>query len=382
MPKEFMYKTIAEELKRQILQNAYSPGSKLPSELALAEKYNVSRITSRKSIDLLTEQNLVKRVQGSGTYVVDVLPDSPSNGTNKPLVSLLLPFDNENGTLIDFIHSVTESLNSRGFFVSIHNSEWDFEKEHKLLKNIFTSNIDGMIFFPISSRKNLDVICEMVAAKAPFVVVDSCYANLPVHCVSSNNLEGTRQITNHILEKGHRNIAFFSYEYLDFNTTIRDRYLGFCKAHSDMNLKVNERINVIGFRDNVLNEQPQFKIKLSSGVSNRTYKNELIKCLKRMIQLKVTAIVAEHDALAIDIMMVAEEIGIRIPEDISVVGFDDIPLVSRMHIPLTTVKQDFNAMGIMASNLLVDFIRTRKIASPNIQLVDTHPVFRDSIIER
>lgn len=374
-----MYVVIAEDLKQDLYRKVYAPGQRLPSELELADKYHVSRITSRKAIDLLFEQGLVRRVQGSGTYVADSLPNSLVAGSGRgPLVSVVLPFENANATLLEFIQSITVYLNQHGFFVGIHNSEWSIAKERNLLVNSMSGGVDGLILFPISSRRNLDIVCQMAASGFPFVSADTSYYNLPVNCVSSDNIEGGRAVTRHMIESGHRNLAFLSYEYLDFNTSIKDRYLGFCLAHADMGIPLHPANNVIGFRDRI-EDNPQFKMHLSSGGDNRQYRNELARILKQLISLGVTAVLAEHDTLAIDLMLTCRENQVSVPDDLSIAGFDDIPMLQRAGIPLTTVHQDFGALGQTAASLLVDIIRTKTNPDPYLRYLPTRLVVRGSV---
>ena len=379
MAKEHLYEQIADEIRTGIIQNKYIPGQQLPSELVLAKNYSVSRITSRKAIDLLVEQNLVRRARGSGTFVVDTLPSVALNNSRDPLISFILPFDNSSGTLIELIDALSEDLSKQGFFVSIHNSHWDYSKERELLLNILDSNVDGLVLFPISSRRNLDVICQLSVSTLPFVVLDTCYDNLSVNCVSSNNIAGAEEVTKYMIKQGHKKMAFISYDYLDFNTTLRDRYLGFCKAHRELNIPLNPENNFIGFRDKLADDQPQFKTHLSLGKGNEVYRKELVRILYQILQSGITAVLAEHDTLALDLMLAAKENSIKIPEAISIAGFDDIPILSRLGISLTTVHQDFKAIALEASSILVRIIRTRKRPIPYFRILDTHLVERDSV---
>ncbi len=199
---------------------------------------------------------------------------------------------------------------------------------------------------------------EAIARTAPLVTIGGAYRpDLGCPTVMPDNRGGTETLLRHLLEHGHRHIAFVGY--LE-NPDIRERYEGYQNALTRHGIPLDPRL-------------------VCPCPMDGLGKHEGQEAAKRLIGLGLpcTAIVAGTDMLAIGAMEALNAAGLRVPEDVAVVGFDDLYIAQYTTPGLTTVRQPFEALGRSACRLLFD-----QIAGSPVQLgvtyVSTVPVIRRS----
>ena len=162
---------------------------------------------------------------------------------------------------------------------------------------------------------------------------------------------------NYLIKCGHKHIAFLTYDY--DNTTILDRKKGYIKALEDNGIPVDENLIIAS------------KFKPNCGYHMT---QELLEKAPY-----ITAIFAYNDQLALGVYLYLQKKGLRIPEDISVIGYDNTELATLLNPSLTTVGQPRKEMGISAAELLVKRIREQKSIIPQTILLPTTLIVRDSV---
>lgn len=211
--------------------------------------------------------------------------------------------------------------------------------------------LDGVVVS--SAPLNDPVFSFLSEGGTPFVVIGRC-AYEPVHYVDVDNVNGARMAVEHLLRLGHERIATITGP---LNMCAgEDRLKGYRQALSARGIAVDE--NLIAEGD--FTEQ--------GGQM----------AMRRLLPYRPTAVFAASDMMAIGAIKVIRDAGLRVPEDIAVVGFDDIPLASMVEPPLTTIRQPIEQTGEIAAKLLIDLIENSAGTLTHRVVLPTELVIRAS----
>jgi LacI family transcriptional regulator, galactose operon repressor len=219
--------------------------------------------------------------------------------------------------------------------------------EENYVKTFLEHRVDGLLF----TSTHLDsTIGELLGKQdVTFVLLNRRFRSLSTNYVGVDNVGGMRAATDHLIKLGHRRIGFvggFSY-----SSSAQDRFKGYLSALEAHGIESQAGLFVEGDYD------------LDSG---HKAANQL---LSLPTESRPTAICAANDLLALGIIDYAINDGLRIPDDLSITGFDDIPLARIAPIGLTTVRQPLRELGCAAARLLVDRIeRSNSDKQTNIVL--------------
>lgn len=331
-----LYQHIATALKAKIESGELKIGEQLPTEAEISKEYNVSRITSKRALTELENANLIYRIQGKGSFVNSVLPAARSSDKASKEILLILPFTHNPG-LGDYEKGVNEYLAGTEYTLNIQSNT--IVDQGKRLQAALQSSYSGVIFYPVNSTSNLGVLYEYHLSQFPLVIMDKCIEGIPFLSVGSNNFDGAYQATKHLIENNHKKIAFISS--LKFSSSIRERYLGYLKALFDYHLM-----------DHSVNEVTE-RYLTDDDKKGRAY---YLRFIQTIMDQGITGVVSENDIIALEMIQIAKEQGLSVPEDFSIVGFDNIQLANFVEPKLTTISQDFVRVGYLAAQSLVQLI--------------------------
>ncbi len=341
-----LYSIIYDHLRDEILRQHYAPGARLPTEVELAKDFGVSRITSKRAMEELERDGYIYRQRGRGSFVRELhtvlppdfaLPRGRSAGRAVPIV---LP--SEGHGMFGYVQGAAEILNRAGYFLSIQTTNGTAPAERVLLCQLLTSDAKIILYYPIDDR-NLDILLALHFSKHSIITIDKRLDGLPTTSVVSDNVGGGRMVTDTLLSRGHRRIAFVSSVELEAVSSVRERFIGYCSALQKKDIRVDPDIVVLDF------------IGTDDSRSRWVDPRNL---LGRLIAGGVTAIQAEHDLIARDLLRYATELGIEVPRDLSIVGFDNTDASQHLSVPLTTVEQNFHEIGRRAAEVAVRFLET------------------------
>ncbi|RKM61354.1 LacI family transcriptional regulator [Butyrivibrio sp. CB08] len=247
------------------------------------------------------------------------------------------------------IGGVEETIRKAGYFMMLYISSDTAE----IMRHVSTWNVDGLILFGMLDDDGIRVSEKY---KKPIVCIDTYSLEGLKHFtnVGLDDEQGTYEIVNHLIANGHRKIAFLS-----DNTKGVDlaRLTGYKKALEDAGIKYKE----------------------SNFLKIRPRSDEIEESLKEICERskEFTAIVCVSDLYAVTLMAALQDRGISVPDDISIVGFDD-NMLGQLHRPaLTTVHQDVKVKGITAADTLLKQLKGEK--TPNQIKLPTHLVVRDTV---
>jgi len=215
------------------------------------------------------------------------------------------------------------------------------------------SSIDGAMFMDIYGCEEL--LDRAIDERIPAVVVNHYLEDLPVNCVAIDNRTGAEQVVDYLTRLGHREIATITG---DLKTQAGlDRLDGFVKAMKARQLPMKEGYIQVG----------------DFGLPSARKAAEVLLKLKE----PPTAIFVASDDMALETINTVVGKGVRVPEELSVIGFDDNPIAAQARIPLTTVRQALDEMGRVAMQILVQQIQGKK-KSPTKLLLPTQLIERQS----
>ncbi len=233
------------------------------------------------------------------------------------------------------------------------NVREEAERQH-ILQMIAQRRVDGFIFTPPCDN-DLMLLQELARAKIPFVRLSPHDRHLPYPHVRVQDYEGAVAMTKHLIELGHTRIGFI---------------MG-TEDHSAS----HERLR--GFRDTLKKHKIKFDSKLVCQ-GDWTF-GAGITCARELLAHtpRPTAIFASNDDMAAGVLYTAHQLGIRVPKQLTVTGFDDVPLAQQIWPALTTVHQPILHFGQMATELLVNLIKGNPVKTVHYDL-PTELVTRDS----
>ena len=248
-------------------------------------------------------------------------------------LALILP-DITNPFYPEIARGVEERASMAGYNTFLCNTNYDLSKEESYLLNLLEKRVDGIILAPVSSQSNL--FEQRKHMPVPFVYLGNTPERTNHSFVITDNVRGGYLATRTLIEKGYRRIGFISGK--DEESPVGGRFTGFMEAMVRYNIEVNDDYTRLG------------NWRLKSGY----------EIIKQMIDSGVypEAVVAGNDILAMGILQGIKEKGLRVPGDIAVIGFDDIPHASWPAINLSTIRQPKSRMGKSAVEILLDQLQT------------------------
>ena len=378
------YMAIYKELKEKIRAGEYRQDQKLPTEAELGSAFRVSRVTSRKALELLVRDGLIYRRQGAGSFVANAASRLGEGTLHGRMVTMLLPFSASQGRAMDLLRGASDYLTSHGYYLNVQICEHDLTRERDMLKSIFAAPVSGVLYYPISDVANVQVIYTHHLKGCRMVTIDKQIANLSIPAVMSDNGKGSYEAVQYLIARGHTRIGYVSDIGIDEAVSVRDRYLGYCRALFDAGIAHSETdVSMINIKT-ALSAFPEFFKTPDADSGDSTFFTDFYKkILSRLLDAAgpVTAIHAVNDYVALHILAAARSLGVKIPEQLSIIGFDDIELAAQVDPPLTTVRQDFYAIGHESARILLER-QGASAAGPIVRTISTKLVERKSVAVR
>jgi LacI family transcriptional regulator len=249
-----------------------------------------------------------------------------------------------------------ERIASRaGFHVIFGNSENSLAYEREYIAAMLRQRIEGMLIVPVddASRPHLQ---SLERHHTPFVLIDRTVSGLECDVVQGDSVGGARRLVDHLISLGHRRIAMLA-EGVSVSTS-RDRRRGYQEALAAANIEVDPRLLI------------ETTVDLPGGYQG------MHKLLD--LELRPTAVFAINNLTAVGAMKAIRERGMRVPEDIALVAFDDIEHVASMWPFLTVIPQPAETIGAIAAQLLLERIAGRGSEQPRVVILPSDPIVRES----
>jgi LacI family transcriptional regulator len=229
------------------------------------------------------------------------------------------------------LHSLHDTLDLAGYRVVLFAERTDMGAGREHLSQLLDRSLDGIVF----TTATLDFDAHELARRGvPFVLMIRSVDDVPADVVVCDNVDGARQAAKVLLAAGHRRIAMISGP---ANTsTARDRMRGFRAALEEAGCPLSDELLLTGSY---------------SHQSGHQRARELMA-----LPSPPTAVFCGNDVIAFGVLDAARRLGLRVPGDVSVVGFDDIPMAEWQAFDLTTIRQPFVEMAHTAANMVLERI--------------------------
>lgn len=291
---------------------------------------------------------------------LDYQPDAVARSLRRKetrTIGLIVP-DNSNSFFAEVARGIEDVGFEQGYSVILCNSDWNLEKELTYLDTLMAKRVDGIVF--IAATTQVEHVKSLVENGTPVVVAERKMPEIEVDSVLVDNFQGGYEATKHLLDLGHRRIGCISGPW-DL-TPSAERVAGYKLALNRHELQADEDLIV---RGDYLFESGEMAV-------------------RRFLELSAppTAIFACNDLMAIGAMKAILEQGLRVPEDISIVGFDDIALASYLNPPLTTIAQPKYELGRMAAQLVIQRITSSGSREKREIVLESRLVVRGSTLRR
>lgn len=335
--KKAKYDLVKDFLLAEMTQQRIPLGGRLPSEAELMKRLSVSRTTVRQALADLTMEGLVERRQGSGTYRSE--PARTRRGTERSML-VGVWFNRPKGPLYGPMAAGIRDELAAWDYHAVFEGGAETGAQRRGIDSLVRKELDGFIVSPSSDPADAhDPILEILRRELPLVVIDKRVDRCPVDLVCTNNVLGAEMLMRRLLELGHRRIGFIGTQGV---STVDDRFRGY--------RLIMERAGV-ALQENWI----EIKAEVYADYGRRA----TLRLLSRPPGERVTAIFCANDPIAETAATTAREIGLKVPEDLSVVGFDDAGFDSDETPWLTTYAQPKYRIGQQAAYLLM-----RKLQEP------------------
>ncbi|MDL4839020.1 GntR family transcriptional regulator [Aquibacillus rhizosphaerae] len=339
---ETKYNIVKQAIKSKILDGSFQPHQKISSESELMKQFEVSRHTVRLAIGDLVNQGWLYREQGAGTFCADrSKEENKANGMPQKNIAIITTHISDY-IFPSIIRGAESYLSEQGYHVSLFSTNNDHDNEKRFLEKILTQHFDGVIIEPTKSaltNPNINYYLNLERQNIPYIMINAYYDELEPLSIVLDDEKGGYLQTEHLIKLGHENIiGFFKSD--DIQGTKRMK--GYLKAHRAYNIPINPN-NIVTYKSTEKATRPI---------------QELSSYLDKSNVNKPTAMVCYNDELAIKLLDVLRDKNMQVPDDISVVGFDDSFLAKVSEVKLTTVEHPQSEMGKMAGKVILDLINT------------------------
>jgi LacI family transcriptional regulator len=321
----------------------------------------IKQVASRAKVSVATVSRVLNHNNGGKEHLrkavqdaiqdldYDYSPPAVSHGTERYRIGLVVP------TVLNPFHAlllkgISSAALVRQADLMLLTSEDDPETEKQHLKRALDGDVRGLIYIPFSPEID-PLTIDLIERKYPLVFLDRVLDRDDICIVSSDNEEGAYQAVTYLLNLGHREIVYIAGP--PHLSTSGARFQGFARGMREHGLPVRDELVLAG--------DTSFE---TAHAAMQKFLGSARGC---------TAIFASNDLMAFGAWAAAEEAGLRVPADLSVIGYDEIPFSA--YRSLTTIGQPSFEMGRNALTLLIDLIegRTRP---------PQHVLLRDSLVIR
>ncbi len=247
------------------------------------------------------------------------------------------------------VHTVQKISQQAGFDTFVAITEEDIDKERAAINNMLAKRVDGLIISPVM-QANYDLL-QYAESTIPVVLIERCVPGM--ECIVTNNLDTSFRATRHLIEHGRRRIALITMK--SFGTNTRERIDGYLRAVREADLFDEALIRETDFAGSTATE---------------------VAC-ELLGSATVDAVFATSQSISLGAFVAIKQMGKRIPDDVALFGYDDVPWMEAVSPALSTARQPIAAIATRACETL--FARLAgKPADPQAVVIDSELVIRQS----
>ena len=261
--------------------------------------------------------------------------------------------DNRNPFYAEVLNGMEIAAREKNYHIILANTQRDYKKEEEAINLLLAKRVDGLLITPVQDRD--DDIKKLIEANIPFVVVGRDFKNIEVDAVYNDEVKGGFLATDYLIKKGHKKIALVN-GFL-YKSPARSRLEGYKKALNKYRIPLDDLL-------------------ISAGDINMENGYERTRQMMEK-NLDFTAIFAYNDMMAFGVMQAIKEKGLKMPQDIALVGYDDISFSSLISPTLTTIKLKKQELGVESVKLLFSRINGERKKIKKVML-DVELIIRET----
>jgi DNA-binding LacI/PurR family transcriptional regulator len=267
----------------------------------------------------------------------------------------------------ELARAVREAATAKNYNLFICISEHSAQEDIAAFESLTSHSVDGLIVATRANDSGDEYLKSIVENNVPVVAIGRDFYHEQIDYISADNLHGGFEATQHLIDLGHRRIGFIGAT-LENEAKLK-RLQGYLNALEKHGIEIDERL-VTGRRE------------VRTGVPGYSTEKIGYEGMKRLLSLpnRPTAIFARNDFTAIGAMTAVKETGLRIPQDVAIIGFDDIPLAVHMSPSLSTVRQPMRLQGQIAAELLLRRIESDEDISREEKILNCELIIRESTV--
>ncbi len=351
------YMQLKKEIQSWIYAGRFKSNEQLPSEHELSRLFSMSRQTVRQAVGEMVQEGLLYRIQGKGTYCAGMNTRRPSDTATIGVITTYI----SDYIFPLIVRGAEAALRSRGYQLLLASTDNDKAKERESLEMMLAQSVSGLIIEPTRSAEgnpNESYYRALEAQGIPYIMINESYPELDCPCIKVDDELGVYKAVEFLILEGHRQIAGF-FKTDDLQGV--NRMNGFIQAHLHYKLPFHDE-NLVTYTTEEKSDKPLSMAALMLSRKNRP-----------------TAFVCYNDELAIRMLDIIREASLLVPDDLSIVGFDDSFLATATEVKLTTIAHPKIEMGIKAAEILID-MKERKLDRRSVGVVKYVPelIIRES----
>ena len=335
------YQVIIEDIKSKILSGDYSIGEQIPTESVMQETYGVSRHTVRKAILELSNEGFLRSEKGSGTYVSNQYQSKSSGASANKTIGVITTYISDY-IFPSIIRGIESRLNKDNYSLLLASTNNDVEQEKKALEMMLSYGVDGLIVEPTKSNlynPNISYYLSFKEQDVPFTMINAYYEELEVPFFCLDDVQSSYLATNELISKGHTQIGLIA-KMDDLQGKYRMK--GYIKALGDAKLRFQP--------EHILSFNTETKLDLYANLKEFLTEN----------QDEMTALVCYNDEVGLEVVNVCRQLGISIPNKLSIIGQDNSYIAKNATINLTTLTHPQEQMGHDAADWIIKKLQGKK----------------------
>jgi len=349
VPGGVRYTEMCRRIIHDIRKGVYPPGSRLPSKTALMRLFGVSDGPAKRAMLELVREGLAYAVPGRGWYVTEQT-DAPAavpvrvRGTASAKHLLFITCSVLHEFNAPILRGILDVAQSRGYRVEVIDTGGSYRKECAALTRCFAHQPAGVILNPMHSDCAFPQLVQLQRRRIPVVLLNDRVTGQNLPFVGVADFKGTRTATNHLIALGHRRIAFIGIQYPERYSSLSERFAGYLRALKSAGIRYDPSLALFGDR----------RVLRNRGL--RTSGHYEYRILKEFLRppLRFTAAVAYNDSAALAACYALEEYGLRVPDDVSIIGFDHLRESQMRRVPLSTIAFDARRLGAAAARMVIE----------------------------
>jgi GntR family transcriptional regulator, arabinose operon transcriptional repressor len=326
-----LYLQVSDILIQRILSGEWKPGTTLPAEPELCAEFRVARGTIRQALSKLEDEGHVRRERGRGTFVNFGRPRA--QGISGSQIGFIVPYVRDS-FVPTILLGVERAAADQRLSVTFKHVDNDPRLQIEVLENLVGQQLAGIVLYPVDSVPS-DSLVHIARSGYPIVMVDRYLRGVASDYVMSDHFGGALRATQHLIQLGNDQIAFVSWA--DPAVSLEHRAAGYQRALQEAGLS---------FDSDLTCEVESYPAVALDPI-----------CVFLSEHPHISAVFAANDQIALAVYQAARKIGLRIPEDLALVGFDNLDFTAHLDVPLTTVEQPAFDIGRTAVQLLMHRIQ-------------------------